>query len=49
MAHMTLLTGDPYPEFLRPAITRWVGVVNIIVPTVGSAVALGLILIGVIE
>ena len=49
MAHMTLVTGDPCPEFLRPAITRWVGVVNIIVPTVGSAVALGLILIGVIE
>ena len=43
------VSGDPYPEFLRPAITQWVGIVNIVVPTVGSAVALGLVLVGVIE
>ena len=44
------VAGDPFPHFLRPAITQWVGMIgNIIVPTVGSAVALGLILMGVIE
>ena len=47
---LSRVAGDPYPEFLRPAITQWVGMIgNILVPTVGSAVALGLILMGVIE
>ena len=43
------VAGDPYPETERQAVTQWVGIVAILAAAVGSSVALGLVLTGVIE